>query len=66
MLRELASTQPDSDRAASVLYLFHVCGQTDSHIAQQLGSSEDAITKYRQRLEKAGKAHFVSEEAKAA
>lgn len=66
MLRELASTQPDIERAASVLYLFHVCGQTDAHIADHLGSSEDAITKYRQRLEKAGKARFASEETRAA
>lgn len=66
MLRELASTQQDSERAASVLYLFHVCGQTDADIADHLKSSEDAITKYRQRLEKAGKARFASGRTKAA
>jgi hypothetical protein len=66
MLREFANTQRDGERAVAVLYMFHMCGQTDSHIADHLGSAEAAITKYRQRLEKAGKARFPAEETKAA
>lgn len=65
MLREFAGTQSDSKRAETVLYLFHVCGQTDGEIAYQLGGSESAVTKYRQRMEQAGDA-FATENLKAA
>jgi biotin operon repressor len=65
MLREFAETQSDAKRAATVLYLFYVCGQPDSEIAYDLGCSESAVTKYRQRLKRAGDA-FAAEKLKAA
>jgi len=57
-LREFVLTQPDSARAAAVLYLFYICSVNDGEIAARFGGSKESVKKYRQRLLRNGNAHF--------
>lgn len=57
-LQEFTSTQKNAERAEDVLFLFYRCSATDAQIATELGVSEDAAKKYRQRLLLEGNLRF--------